>query len=238
MDFSRRSYQKELLDQEDIPFADIRRNMEELDFINKHLGGHAITIHGLKKILAVYHNTHPANDTPLTICEIGCGGGDNLRVLDSFCRKQKIRAQFSGIDINPHCIEFARSRKENHDFDFMTSDYRLMQWDKKPDIIFCSLFCHHFTDEEVIQILSWMKERSRAGFFINDLARHPFAYYSIKWLTRIFSKSYLVKNDACVSVLRGFTRKEWDQLIQHSGIKESILQWKWAFRWLLVYTHE
>ena len=38
MDFSVRSYKKELLDRDDIPFADIRQNMQELDFINAKLG--------------------------------------------------------------------------------------------------------------------------------------------------------------------------------------------------------
>jgi hypothetical protein len=39
MDFSVRSYKKELLDRDDIPFADIKQNMRELDFINARLGG-------------------------------------------------------------------------------------------------------------------------------------------------------------------------------------------------------
>ena len=54
MDFSKRSYKKELLDRDDIPFADIKRNMQELDFINRTLGGHKITLAGfdatIKKI--------------------------------------------------------------------------------------------------------------------------------------------------------------------------------------------
>jgi len=43
MNFRTRSNQPELLDGNDIPFEDIRRNMRELDIINSWLGGHAIT---------------------------------------------------------------------------------------------------------------------------------------------------------------------------------------------------
>ncbi len=50
LDFSRRSYQKELLDRDDIPFRDIERNMQELDVINTWLGGHEISLKGLKQI--------------------------------------------------------------------------------------------------------------------------------------------------------------------------------------------
>ena len=45
--FSKRSYEKELLDGEGQPFPAIERNMLELDLINTWLGGHAISIRGL-----------------------------------------------------------------------------------------------------------------------------------------------------------------------------------------------
>ena len=52
IDYSHRSYKKELLDNSDIPFKDIAENMKELDFINAHLGGHVITIKGFKNLSA------------------------------------------------------------------------------------------------------------------------------------------------------------------------------------------
>ncbi|MBS1567088.1 MAG: SAM-dependent methyltransferase, partial [Bacteroidetes bacterium] len=103
-------------------------------------------------------------------------------------------------------------------------------------IIFSSLFCHHFTDEELHDMLPWMQCNALAGFFINDLHRHPLAYYSIKWLTAAFSRSYLVKNDAPLSVRRGFVKNEWQSILRQAGMNRYRLQWKWAFRWLLVVT--
>lgn len=227
-DFSIRSYKKELLDRDDIPFEDIKRNMQELDFINKRLGGHQITINGLKKLM-------PVSKTPgLLIAEIGCGGGDNLRVLKNYCEKRKIPASFIGIDINPHCIEFAKSRKENEGIRFIASDYAKAQFENKPDIIFTSLFCHHFTGEELIKQFQWMRLNSVKGFFVNDLHRHFLAYYFIKLLTALFSKSHLVKNDAPLSVLRGFKKKEIQMLNKASAIANAQLKWQWAFRWLLI----
>jgi 2-polyprenyl-3-methyl-5-hydroxy-6-metoxy-1,4-benzoquinol methylase len=237
MKFSTRSYQKELLDREDIPFADIKQNMQELDFINAKLGGHKITLHGVKTIIKKMKNKNRMNEK-LSILEIGCGGGDNLRVIKNYCEKKNIAVRLSGVDVNPHCIEFARSRKENEGIEFISSDYKLANPFPKPDIIFNSLFCHHFTDKEMIEILSWMKEHSGVGFFVNDLHRHPFAYYSIKWLTKLFSRSYLVKNDAPLSVLRGFKRKELEMFNVQCFIFNAQLKWKWAFRWLLISFNE
>jgi SAM-dependent methyltransferase len=234
MNFSVRSYKKELLDRDDIPFEDIKQNMQELDFINAKLGGHKITREGLKIVMKRMGKELMKSSERLSILEIGCGGGDNLRVIKSYCERKNIAVRLSGVDINPHCIEFARSRKENEGIEFISSDYKLIDPVPKPDIIFNSLFCHHFTDDGMRDILIWMKEHSTTGFFINDLHRHPLAYYSIKWLTRMFSKSYLVKNDAPLSVLRGFKRNELEMFNAQCSILNAQLKWKWAFRWLLI----
>ena len=84
--------------------------------------------------------------------------------------------------------------------------------------------------------LRWMQQNSEIGFFINDLQRNWFAYHSIKLITKIFSSSYLVKNDAPLSVARGFHKSEWEQLLQEAGIKNYSVEWKWAFRYLISYT--
>ncbi len=231
MNFSHRSYEKELLDRDDIPFADIRQNMRELDIINTRLGGHAITIEGFRKLLH--------NKTSVTIAEIGCGGGDNLLAIVRWCRKRNIDVKPIGIDINPDCIRVASSALAGTGADLLASDYRLVDFGaEKPDIIFSSLFCHHFTEKDLVTMLQWMDKYSTLGFFINDLHRHPLAYYSIKWITALFSKSYLVKNDAPLSVRRGFVRKEWSDLLRDAGIGNAGIQWRWAFRWLVIGSHQ
>lgn len=228
-----RHYTPELLDDERVPFADIQQNMKELNIINTYLGGHSITINGLEKILP--------SGTPkkeITICEIGCGGGDNLLAIAKWCNSKNIAAHFIGIDIKPACIEFAKKQCTAITANWITADYLQVCFDhQQPDIIFSSLFCHHFKEEELVTMLQWMKANAAYGFFINDLHRHTLAYYSIKMLTTLFSKSYLVKNDAPLSVARGFKRNEWIALLHRAHITNYSLQWKWAFRYLITYCH-
>ncbi len=230
--FQQRSNKKELLDRDDLPFADIRQNMQELDTINHRLGGHRITLKGMKALTRNF----PASNI-LHVVEIGCGGGDNLRVIRDWAGQKGYKTKLTGIDLNPECIAYASSRESNKGIGFITSDYRAVKFETKPDIIFSSLFCHHFTDNELRDMLRWLREQSTTGFFINDLHRHPLAYYSIKWLTQLFSKSYLVKNDAPLSVQRGFVKKEWEALMKDAGIFTYDCSWQWAFRWLITFTH-
>lgn len=227
IDYKKRSLQKELLDQKDIPFRDIFLNMKELEFINAHLGGHSITLNGFKKLLQ--------EKKTVSICEMGCGGGDNLNALNYFCQQHQLICSFTGIDINKDCIAFAKENSTIKSVNFIISDYRSVNLkNEKPDIIFSSLFCHHFSNNELVEMLQWMGNNSKIGFFINDLHRHPVAYHFIKIVTRLFSKSYLVKNDAPISVLRGFKKNEWKNIFKEAGIENYSIEWKWAFRFLIV----
>lgn len=227
INLSQRSYKKELLDEDGIPFADIVRNMQELNTINTLLGGHNITIEGFKKLLG--------NKKIVTVCEIGCGGGDNMKAIEKWCKKNGISCSFIGIDLKAACIDFAKQQYPAMKANWIISDYEKVSFgDTKPDIIFSSLFCHHFSEAQLASMLVWMKANASIGFFINDLHRNVLAYYSIKAITAICSTSYLVKNDAPLSVARGFTKNEWTNILSGSGITQYSIEWKWAFRHLIV----
>jgi 2-polyprenyl-3-methyl-5-hydroxy-6-metoxy-1,4-benzoquinol methylase len=234
MNMERRSYRKELLDEDNIPFNDILTLMQELNVINTYLGGHAITCKGV-----AYFLNKTMDEQQLVIAEIGCGGGDNLTTIHNFTAKAGRPAKLIGIDIKEECIQFARQNNRTPGVTWICSDYRTVQWPGgKPDIIFSSLFCHHFTDEQLAGQLKWLKENSRLGFFINDLHRHPAAYYSISIIAKMFSKSYLIKNDAPLSVMRSFKKKEWVELFSVADIQNYSIKWQWAFRYLICSSNE
>lgn len=227
INLQQRSYEKELMDADGIPFDAMAQTLRELNIINTRLGGHAITIEGVKALLK--------KDEPVVICEIGCGGGDNLFAIHKYLASKKISVRFIGIDMNAECIAFAKQQYPRLDCEWICSDYALVSFnERKPGIIFSSLFCHHFTDEQLISMLRWQHINSEKGFFINDLHRHGLAYYLIKYITRYFSKSYLVKNDACLSVARSFKKADWQKLLVKAGITKYEVKWKWAFRWLVI----
>lgn len=221
-----RSNQRELMDADDISFADMAHTLKELDIINRFLGGHSVTLGGVQKLIGGRRS--------VTICEIGCGGGDNLYAIDRFCKKKNIAVDFVGIDMNPQCIAFAQKHYSRLKCRWICSDYANVDLSAgRPDIIFSSLFCHHLDNRQLGEMLMWLKQNCTTGFFINDLHRHWLPYYLIKYITRFFSRSYLVKNDACISVAKGFKRNEWKRMLIQESIIEYEIRWKWAFRYLV-----
>jgi 2-polyprenyl-3-methyl-5-hydroxy-6-metoxy-1,4-benzoquinol methylase len=217
----KRSDKKELLDADDIPDKDIYQNLKELDVINALLGGYRITFSALRKVLK--------KNKEYILVDIGSGGGDTLKRIHKWSQAEKIKLNLFGIDLKQTCIDYSVGVNPNSAIKFICDDYKnLYQHLPKVDIIHASLFCHHLTDKEIIELIQF-SQINQSILIINDLERNAFAHYAIKLLTYFFSKSYLIKNDAPLSVLRGFKIKEWKKIIQQSGAKNFTINYKWAF---------
>lgn len=228
MNLKERSNIAELLDGDDFSRADLEVNLREIRTVNRWLGGFKISCKGFDQLAGQSKKIH--------IVEIGCGNGDNLEAIANYGIKKGIEMRCTGIDIKEGCILLAQ-KKTLPNAGWICSDYREVNFAQKPDIIFSSLFCHHFSNEQIALQLGWMKSNAAVGFFINDLQRHFLAYHSIRLLGNLFSRSYLFKHDAPLSVARSFTQSDWQQIIKLSGIQNIQINWKWAFRYLVWYQH-
>lgn len=229
--FEQRSHQKELLDAEDIPRDLLFQNLRELETINKWLGGIAISTKGFRKTVVPQQK--------VVLADIGCGGGDALVAFAKYARKNNLEAKFIGIDLKQDCIDYATKTCAGFpEISFVKEDYR-EAIRSQPEIthVHAALFCHHLTDQELLELLLFCKEEGKI-LIVNDLERHFLAYYSIKWLTRLFRGSSLVQNDAPLSVLRGFKRKEWLSYLEQAGITKFKVAWQWAFRHLILVPNE
>jgi 2-polyprenyl-3-methyl-5-hydroxy-6-metoxy-1,4-benzoquinol methylase len=230
-DFSQRSYEDEIMDDLTSSGKIIDVTLRELETINLLLGGNYVTINGISKLLK---NTK--QKTRIRIADLGCGSGDILRLMRKHLTKKKINADLLGIDANPSIVEYAKEHNaKDYKIEFESINIFSEEFKRRRfDIVTGTLFFHHFTNDQLTQFFSQLKEQVSIGFVINDIHRHWFAYYSIKWLTRLFSKSTMVINDAPVSVMRAFKKNELIEILKSAGIEKYTLQWMWAFRWQVI----
>ena len=233
MNFKTRSYRKELMDDLNLASDDLKKNLDELEFINTTLGGYKV----LTSALNTLYKENKINKKSVTLADIGSGGGDTLRQIAKWFEKKNISAKLTGIDANDFMIHYAQNKSKN----FTQISYEKLnvfdidsENENKYDWATMSLFCHHFTDEELILIFKNIYKLTSKGFIINDLHRNPIAYYSIYFLTRLFNGSYLVKNDAPLSVLRAFKKKDLIDLVEKAGITKYRIKWQWAFRFQVI----
>ena len=225
-DFSRRSTKEELLDQIDLDQQELFQNLSELESINRLLGGHSATLKGLSSTLTDTTKRY-------RIVDFACGGGDTLRAIHQWAESKKIKLELHGFDLLPDAIVYAREKSKGYNISYEVADFNTFEA-KNCDIAICSLVCHHFYGDKLNAFILKMHETAGQAIIINDLHRHAFAYHSISILTRLFSKSRLVKNDAKLSVLKGFKKSEWRTIMIEFGFNTFHIEWVWAFRHLIV----
>ena len=227
--FTHRSDQKELLDELNIPKQLLHQNLRELDILNRTTGGHSISLRGIKQLITDpkkwYH-----------IVDLGCGSGDSLKAIAHWARKHKFNVKLTGVDMNAHAIDYLKIHCATFpEISGFFGDYQdYMENNKTVDIVLCSLFCHHLSDNELLSLFSWFKVEAGVGFVINDLKRNWLAYYSAWIFTRLFNGTKLARNDGPISVLRGFKFNELDNLLIKSSITNYSIKEQWIFRFLIV----
>jgi ubiquinone/menaquinone biosynthesis C-methylase UbiE len=215
----KRSYDAEIMDDFSIQDERIDKALHELKIINKFLGGISTTKSALK------YFPESENDK-LKIVDVGSGSSDNLLSAKS----KYPNLQILSIDKNLRAL----SGSENLPGKINSNAFELPFKNNSCDIIHTALFLHHFTEEELHFLLKEFLRTASKGIIINDLQRSYLALMGIKILTVLFSKSEMVKNDAPLSVKRGFTKQEILKLLSDVGVTDFLIKKKWAFRWMIV----
>ena len=229
VDTSHRSSEMEIMDDFTMEGALFRDTLDKLEIINRFLGGNSVTINGLKNLLK-----NQSKNKTITIVDLGCGNGDILRDVAKFGRKNNYSFNLIGIDANLAAIEYAKElSKEYSELSFKTIDILSEDFKKQSyDVVLCTLFLHHFKNEELISFLKTTTNKATIGVVVNDLHRHKLAYYLFK-LIGFFIKNKMVRQDGLTSVLRAFKRKDLENIAKEIKVHFSV-QWKWAFRYLWI----
>ncbi len=222
--FKRRSYQKEIMDDFSITDDRIKTALNELEIINKYLGGRSTSRKGLEII-----SRKIKSNNKITVLDVGSGGSDNFKYNDDDGRIICL----TSLDINKGVCRYVKGISS--DVNIVCGDALILPFKESSfDIIHVSLFFHHFNEEEINNLMQRFMKISRYGVIVNDLHRSVFSYVCIKLLISLFSKSEMVKNDGPLSVKRGFIKHELKDIFSRMKSTSVTIKYRWAFRWLAV----
>jgi SAM-dependent methyltransferase len=227
--FRQRSYDLEHLDKGDYTPEEYEGCMVELRRINRFLGDASALRHSL---LAEIEREDLKS---FSVLDVGAGSGELLRVIAHQAKESGRGAMLVGLELN------ARSAKaimeESRGFAAINSlrgdAMRLPFADDCFDYAICSLFTHHFKDEQVVAILSELSRVARRRIFVIDLHRHALAYYLYTTVGHIFLHNRLIREDGALSILRGFRPRELEQLASQAHLEGVHVERRFPFRLVL-----
>ena len=166
----------------------------------------------------------------LRILDVGYGDGDMLRRIATWATALGRDVDLVGIDLNPRSAMAAREATPPAlTIDYRTGDYAHLA-DEPWDVILSSLVAHHMTHAQLVAFIRFMDAHSKAGWFINDLHRHGFAYRGFPLLATLMRWHPIVRHDGQLSIARSYRPHEWPAILAEAGVTGATVTRKFPFR--------
>lgn len=180
----------------------------------------------------------PWGTEPVRVLDIASGGGDNLRRLAKLARHRGVAFEAQGCDISPAAVAYAQEVTRNaniQNIHFACLDALDDSLPPDFDVIICTLFLHHLTDSDVVDVLQRMAVAARRGVLVDDLVRTRFGY-ALAWAGgRLLTRSPIVHTDGPLSVRASFTLDEFRALAERAGLRNATVRRHWPQRFLFAW---
>jgi SAM-dependent methyltransferase len=235
--FSVRRDEEEWMDLPSTTRLEFIQALYDIQWVNRKLGGISTLLEEFERLIPSDFQTNFRGT--LSVLDLGTGSADIPRALVEWSRalphERRINLAITAVDLHPVAVEISRQLSENYpEISIVQADaLTIAEPDQSFDIVISSMFMHHLQHKQAVRLLQEMARLSRLGFIVNDLQRHPFAWAGIKVLGMLTGKGKIFKNDAPLSVLRGFTRADLQVLRQDAQLPTLRIRHRKPYRWLL-----
>jgi hypothetical protein len=202
----RRRDDPELMDAPGVPADEVADAYRVLQRVNRQFFGQLRSLRHEARRFVAEDRPEPGAVTAL---DVGSGSGDLPRALRDDLSARGLAATSLALDRDPTAIALsARLGLPAVRGDAL----RLPFADRSIDLVTAAKFAHHFAGPALATLLSEMARVARRRVIVLDIRRHWLAYWGFVAWSRVFTRNRLVRFDGPLSVLRGFTRAELEDL--------------------------
>ena len=168
----------------------------------------------------------------ISILDIGCGGGDIIRLLDRLCKQDELQAEFTGIDPDTRSIEFLATQEWPENIQFLpVHSGDLVQQKRRFDMVISNHLIHHLTDASLKSVCRDAEQLADSKILFSDIQRSDLGYLSFRIIAPLlFRNSYIVR-DGLISIKKSYRKKELQKKLP-DGWR---VQRKFPFRLLAIY---
>ena len=177
-----------------------KENLQDLVRINRYFGGY--------RILRGMVNQFVASSDAFSLLDVGAASGDMGTALS----QSYPRATIVSLDRSlTHLGEATEPRVASDAFQlpFAAASF---------DFVFSSLFLHHFSDDQIVELLREFQRVSRRAVLAIDLERGPLAYHFLPATRWLFGWHSISMHDGPISVQAAFKKEELLALAVRAGL--------------------
>jgi 2-polyprenyl-3-methyl-5-hydroxy-6-metoxy-1,4-benzoquinol methylase len=226
-----RTLDPEIMDDFSLTGETLREALDKISSINKWLGGNRLIIKSIEELIK-----NKQFSAPITIVDVGCGNGDMLRAIADYAKQNHLKVKLIGIDANAFTIDYAIKCSATYAeisylcLDIFSEEFKAIKY----DYLLCTLTLHHFSNQEISDLLNLFYKNAAFGVVINDLQRSKLAYRLFQLVAVVFNLNDMNRKDGLTSILRGFKKSELLAFTRSLNPTTYKLSWQWAFRYQLL----
>jgi ubiquinone/menaquinone biosynthesis C-methylase UbiE len=211
----------------------IEQSLADLGRINRWLGG----TRGLASHL--YPRIRRCRTDRVRVLDLGAGGCTIPKAIARWARHAAISLQIYALDLRHAHLRWAQRHLQTWpEITFIQGDVRALPLTEgSVDFVISSLFLHHFTAPELLQVLPQWTRLARHSLIMTDLVRHPAPYWFMKATSPFFARSTITRHDAAVSVRRAYRTQELQSIAAEAGLAQARVHTCFPYRMILVIDH-
>ena len=228
----KRSMAREMMDSPNNPRELLEDDLRNLRIINRYLGNYRAVVGGLARLIEEQKLQR------FSLLDVGTGSADIPALIASWVRRHRLSAQLIGLDPEPVTLRAAvKQIRDYPEIALVRGDGRALPLPSDSvDFVLSSQMLHHFSEDDIINLLRGWSRVARRAIIVCDLVRHPVAYYGIRLVTKAFTRNIMTRTDGPLSVQRAFTLEEWRDLFERAGIGPFRLLPKFPFRQITIFS--
>ena len=225
--FKQRSYDLEHIDTGNYTAAEYEGYIVELQRVNRWLGDAQILRDTLLR------ETGNEECKSFSLLDVGAGSGELLRTAANWAREHKKAFRGVGLELNERSAQAILQDSGSEISSVRGDAMKLPFGSAQFDYVICSLFTHHFVEQQIVEILREMNRVARRKVFVIDLHRHPVAYFLYTTVGKAFLHTRLLREDGALSILRSFKSHELEELGQAAALQNISVTRHFPFRLVL-----
>lgn len=208
-----RQRRHDLVEQMDKPDAD----RELLFNTYRHFARINPIVSGWRRIYRDTMRPRMRKGRTVRILDVGFGGGDVIRSLEHWTRRDGFAVSFTGIETDERAVEFVQKLDWPANVFFeLCSLNRVAERGDVFDFVISNAVLHHLADHEVADFGQSARRCCRSDAIFSDIERHPAAIPLFAPLANVFCPNSYACEDGLTSIRRSFTHIELRQLLGSS----------------------
>lgn len=211
-----RRHDPELMDAPGLPEAEVAHAYRVLRRVNWMLGN----LWALDREVARFAREEKlgAEKSGLLVLDVGAGSGDVPARLAEGLKKRTGGREVKAVAVDRDGTALRLARRAEPGLVLVRGDaLRLPLKEGSVDLATAVKFAHHFEGEGLGRLIAELARVARRRVIVLDIRRHWGAYWGFVAWSRVFTTSRLVRHDGPLSVLRGFTEEELEEVASGIG---------------------